>query len=467
MTQNNTPRVLIAADRSSAGKTTVCTGIMAALSKHLDVQPFKVGLDYIDPSYHTLACKNRCRNLDGYLMTEDAVLETFSHALDERNADLAIIEGVRGLYEGFEGLSDLGSTAQVAKALKCPVILLIDARSITRSAAAVVMGYRAFDPAVDIRGVILNKIGSRRHAEKAVSAIEHYTGIPVIGTVPRDDAMGLTMRHLGLVPVNEGRQSPEFRERISRITEIVSENIDLEQLTDIAETAEPLDVGEPSIFAGGDAGGRAKIRIGVALDEAFNFYYADNLDLLRLHGADIVYFSPLHDRTLPDVDGIYIGGGYPELFAKELEANKRIRQGIRKASAGGMPIYGECGGLMYLAEQIVTKSGMHGMSGEAFEMVGAIPATVEMGGKVVSYNIGSFTTDTPIGGVGDSFRGHEFHHSSVTDIGDATFAIRLTRGVGIKDGWDGIMVENTLAGYAHLHACSYLRFAEAFVDACL
>ncbi|KAB3547609.1 MAG: hydrogenobyrinic acid a,c-diamide synthase (glutamine-hydrolyzing), partial [ANME-2 cluster archaeon] len=349
MTQNNTPRVLIAADRSSAGKTTVCTGIMAALSKHLNVQPFKVGLDYIDPSYHTLVCKNRCRNLDGYLMTEDAVLETFAHAMNDGNADLAIIEGVRGLYEGFEGLSDLGSTAQVAKALKCPVILLIDARSITRSAAAVVMGYRAFDPAVDIRGVILNKIGSRRHAEKAVSAIEHYTGIPVIGTVPRDDAMGLTMRHLGLVPVNEGRQSPEFRERISKITEIVSENIDLEQLTDIAETAEPLDVGEPSIFAGGDAGGRAKVRIGVALDEAFNFYYADNIDLLRLHGADIVYFSPLHDRTLPDVDGIYIGGGYPELFARELEANKRIRQSIRKASAGGMPIYAECGGLMYLA----------------------------------------------------------------------------------------------------------------------
>jgi cobyrinic acid a,c-diamide synthase len=411
-----------------------------------------VGLDYIDPSYHTLVCKNRCRNLDGYLMTEDAVLETFSHAMNDGNADLAIIEGVRGLYEGFEGLSDLGSTAQVAKALKCPVILLIDARSITRSAAAVVMGYKAFDPEVDIRGVILNKIGGGRHAEKAVSAIEHYTGIPVIGTVPRDDAMGLTMRHLGLVPVNEGRQSPEFRERISKITEIVSENIDLTR---------------PSIFAGGNASNRAKVRIGVALDEAFNFYYADNIDLLRFHGADIVYFSPLHDRTLPDVDGIYIGGGYPELFARELEANKHIRQSIRKASSEGMPIYGECGGLMYLAEQIVTKSGMHGMSGEAFEMVGAIPVTVEMGGKVVSYNIGSFTTDTPIGGVGDSFRGHEFHHSSVTDIpGGATFAIRLTRGVGIKDGWDGIMVANTLAGYAHLHACSYLRFAEAFVEAC-
>lgn len=468
----DTPRVLLAADRSSAGKTTICTGIMAALRRTIAVQPFKVGLDYIDPSYHTLVCGRASRNLDGYLMTDASVLETFSHALIGEKTDLAIVEGVRGLYEGFEGLSDIGSTAQIAKILKCPVILIIDARSITRSAAAVAMGYAAFDRDVDIRGVILNKIGGGRHAEKAITAIEQYTGLPVIGTIPRNEEMGLTMRHLGLVPVHEDRQSPEFRERISKITRIVSENIDLKRLVEIAETAEPLTVPEPTIFAraSGVSGKSARdpVRVGIALDEAFNFYYRDNIDLLELHGAEVVYFSPLHDAALPPVDGIYIGGGYPELFAGELEANESMRRSIRRASADGMPIYGECGGLMYLAERIATKRDMHGMSGETFEMVGAIPVTVEMGGKVVSYNIGSFTTDTPIGGAGDSFRGHEFHHSRVTEIPDDTvFAIRLTRGVGIRDGWDGIMVEKTLAGYAHLHACSYLRFAEAFVAACL
>ena len=470
MTPHNTPRVLLAADRSSAGKTTICTGIMAALSRRLSVQPFKVGLDYIDPSYHTLACGRACRNLDGYLMTEDAVLETFSHALGDGDADVAIIEGVRGLHEGFEGLSDLGSTAQIAKILKCPVVLIIDARSITRSAAAVAMGYSALDPEVDIRGVILNKIGGGRHAEKAIAAIEHYAGIPVIGVVPRDEKMGLTMRHLGLVPVHEGKRSPEFREHIANIMQIVSENIDLDRLVEIANSAEPLDRSETSIFAGAgiaDGATGKRVRIGVALDEAFNFYYRDNIDLLELYGADIIYFSPLHDAAVPAVDGIYIGGGYPELFAEELEANMRMRQSIRRASSDGMPIYGECGGLMYLARTMVTKSGMHGMSGETFEMVGAIPVTVEMGGKVVSYNVGSFTTETPIGGPDDSFKGHEFHHSSITDIpDDSVFAIRLERGIGIKDGKDGLLVENTLAGYAHLHACSYLRFAEAFVEAC-
>ncbi len=464
----DTPRVLLAADRSSAGKTTICTGIMSALGKSLDIQPFKVGLDYIDPSYHTLVCGNTSRNLDGYLMTEDAVLETFSHALGGEKKDLAIIEGVRGLYEGFEGLSDIGSTAQIAKILRCPVILIIDARSITRSAAAVAMGYAAFDRDVNIMGVILNKIGSKRHAEKAISAIEHYAGLPVIGTVPRNEEMGLTMRHLGLVPVQEDRQSPEFQERISNITRIVSENIDLKRLVEIAETAEPINVPEPSIFSGvAVKTARDQVRIGVALDEAFNFYYRDNIDLLELHGAEIVYFSPLHDDALPRVDGVYIGGGYPELFAGELAANESMRRSIRRASADGMQIYGECGGLMYLAERIVTKSGMHGMTGETFEMTGAIPITVEMRGKVVSYNVGSFTRDTPIGGAGDAFRGHEFHHSTITDIpDDAAFTIKLERGTGIKDGWDGIMVANTLAGYAHLHACSYLRFAEAFVEAC-
>lgn len=466
------PRILIAGDRSSAGKTTISIGIMSVLrDMGYKVQPFKVGLDFIDPSYHTESTGRHSRNLDGYLMTENAVREVFSHAV--KGADIAIIEGVRGLFEGLEATSDIGSTAQIAKILECPVILAINARSITRSTAALVSGYKSFDPEVNIVGVILNNIGSSRHGEKARKAIEIYTGTPVIGEIPRNDSMKISMRHLGLIPALEGRRRlAGFDENMGRIKNIIKEGIDIDRFISLARSAQALIKPQESIFKP-QANGN-KIRIGVALDEAFNFYYRDNLELLELAGAELVYFSPVNDSILPEVDGVYIGGGYPELFARELEDNTSMRESIKQASTEGLPIYAECGGLMYLTQEIqtdVSGSGnyhMAEMKGGTFRMAGAVPGRTLMGHKrVVSYNVGGFVKDNVIGKVGAAFIGHEFHHSEIVDIPEDTeFAIKLKRGTGIKGELDGILVRNTMAAYAHLHAASYTGFARAFVDFC-
>lgn len=474
----NIPRILISADRSSSGKTTISMGLMAALvSRGYKVQPFKVALDYIDPSYHTEITGRFCRNLDGYLMDENGILDVYTHACEAGDqADIAIIEGVRGLYEGFESLSDLGSTAQIAKILKCPVIFVINARSITRSSAALVNGYKNFDPDVEIAGVILNNIGSRRHAEKAKEAIEYYTGIPVIGIVPRDPSMQISMRHLGLIPALEGRRrlgDGGFEERLRGIEEIINKGIDVDRFLKIASSAKYLKLPENSVFSSTPDAGTCKPRIGVALDEAFNFYYRDNIDLLELAGAEIVYFSPVKDSALPEVDGLYIGGGYPELFAAELEANESMRSDIKKASAAGMPIYAECGGLMYLTEKISTgvpgKGTYHdaSMPESTYSMVGALPGHTIMGQtRVVSYNIGTLEKDCVIGKKGSSFKGHEFHHSEIREIpDDAEFAITLSRGTGIKDDRDGLISGNTLGSYAHLHGVAYRELAGSLVEA--
>ncbi len=468
----NIPRILIAGDRSSAGKTTISIGIMSVLrDMGYKVQPFKVGLDFIDPSYHTEVTGRYSRNLDGYLMSDNAVCEVFSHAVD--GADIAVIEGVRGLFEGLSATSDMGSTAQIAKLLKCPVILAINARSITRSTAALVSGYKNFDPEVNIVGVILNNIGGGRHGEKARTAIETYTNTPVIGEIPRNDAMKISMRHLGLIPALEGRRRlDDFDERLGGIKNIIKEGVDIDKLISLANAAEHLQRPETNIFKAHTPESNPKIA--VALDEAFNFYYRDNLELLELSGAELVYFSPVNDKSLPEVDGMYIGGGYPELFARELEDNSSMRESVKQASSDGLPVYAECGGLMYLTQEITTNVSRSGnyhmaeMEGGTFAMVGAIPGRTLMGHKrVVSYNVGSFVKDNVIGKAGASFIGHEFHHSEIIDIpDDTTFAIRLMRGTGIKGELDGILVKNTLAAYAHLHAASYTDFAKSFVDFC-
>lgn len=471
------PRILISADRSSSGKTTIVSGLLAALaSKGYNVQPFKVALDYIDPSYHSEITGRRARNIDGYLMDENTILDVFTHACEvDGKADLAVIEGVRGLYEGLESKSDIGSTAQIAKILKCPVILVINARSITRSAAAIVNGYRSFDPEINIVGVILNNVGNKRHEQKTSEAIEHYTGLPVLGIIKRDNSMQISMRHLGLVPAIEGRRRvDDFDSRIEAIKNHVSAGVDLDKILEIANHAPELPKPRETIFVPSE-NGMGKVTIGIALDEAFNFYYHNNLELLELAGADLVYFSPLHDESLPEVDGLYIGGGYPEMFARELEANESIRKAILEASKSGLPIYGECAGLMYLTEKLTTgvkgkgAYNMADMPETTCEMVGALPGHTIMGlARVVSYNNGTFDCDTVIGKKGNLFIGHEFHHSEIRDIPDnAKFAIKITRGTGIREGWDGLMVNRTLGCYAHLEAASYRDFAIFFVDAAL
>jgi len=468
------PRILLSAGSSSSGKTTITIGLLAALTEAgYKVQPYKVGLDYIDPSYYSEITGRRARNIDGFLMDEEGVRDVFIHGAEvDEEADIAIIEGVRGLYEGFDSFTDTGSTAQIAKILQCSVILIINARSITRSAAALVSGFKEFDKDVHIAGVILNNIGGPRHEKKATEAIEHYTGIPVVGVIRRNSSMKISMRHLGLVPaIEERRRADNFDERIEFIRDTIKDGIRIDRLLETANAAPDLERPSETVFSPRDIEDEAPV-IGVALDEAFNFYYHDNLELLEMAGAKIEYFSPVNDSKLPDVDGLYLGGGYPELFAEQLENNVSMRENILDASRSGMPIYAECGGLMYLTEKLSTGvkgKGAHHMAEmpeSTHEMVGALPGHTLMGHKrVVSYNIGSLATDSVIGKTGNSFRGHEFHHSEVTELPkDAEFTIKLSRGTGIIDGWDGLTVNNTLGCYAHLVASSYREFAGSFVD---
>ncbi|MEM2098093.1 MAG: cobyrinate a,c-diamide synthase, partial [Methanothrix sp.] len=354
------------------------------------------------------------------------------------------------------------------KMLRAPVILVVDARSITRSAAALVKGYMDYDRDVQIRGVILNKLGGERHADKATREIERYAGVPVVGAIQRNDEMHLAMRHLGLVPVTEGRlRHHGFDERVSRIREIVEMSLDIKRLIEIAGGAEDIPDAEHDLYLRNDRG--LGLKVGVAQDEAFNFYYRDNLELIELAGAEVVPFSPIHDSRIPEVDGLYIGGGYPELYAEDLSRNSSMMKSISDAQADGMPVYAECGGLMYMCRELEwsQEGEVSSCQNSSYQMVGVVPALARKGRRrIVSYVNGSFVTDTSIGRRGDGFMGHEFHHSELVVDGDVRYAIRLSRGTGISDGRDGIVDGRMIASYSHIHSASYRGFPDIFLDAC-
>jgi cobyrinic acid a,c-diamide synthase len=450
--------LLVSGDRSGSGKTSITLGIAALLARDRRVQTYKVGMDYIDPSYLAAASGRPCRNLDGFVMSPAELVSVFEYGA--AGAEVGIVEGVRGLFEGAEALGDNGSTAEVAKALDLPVVLVVNARSITRSAAAVVKGFQAFDPAIRIKGVILNNVGGLSHREKATTAIEHYCGLPVIGAIPHRDEVGLAMRHLGLVPFLEGSGRGDFDERIGRLTAIIGEYCDLEALAGIAEEYQPRN--PPSAICPPAAD--ADVRIAVALDEAFNFYYAELFDLLRSQGAEIVPWSPVHDR-LPDADGYIVGGGYPELYGAALEANSAARDALREVSRNGVPVYAECGGLMYLTERIIFSKGFQGRERtESFEMCGVFSGETRIPAKrIVAYVEGTATAASPFGA--GRFRGHEFHYSEVALDRSTCYAYALSRGIGIADGRDGAVRDRTLASYLHLHPVPGRQFLERFVSA--
>lgn len=448
---------LITGDRSGSGKTSITLGISAVLAREYKVQPFKVAMDYIDPSYLTGVTGRMCRNLDSYVMSEEQLRASYDNA--RADADIAVIEGVRGLYEGSDALADTGSTAEVAKMLDQNVIMVLNARSITRSAAAIVKGFCDFDPAIKIKGIILNQIISENHKEKATIAIEKTTGIPVIGAIPRYEKMGLTMRHLGLIPYLEGKGDAEFIKRVDKVAEIVGNNVDMDALLSIAGDI-PSPSKKPDIF-------RAKtdcdIKVGVAVDEAFNFYYNDIFDILPSLGAEVVRFSPIHDR-LPDADGYIFGGGYPEMFAGELEANDKMREAVREVSRNGTPIYAECGGLIYLTDEIVLKEGWEGRTAdETYALAGVFKGKTRMPTKrVIGYVNGVSDSRSPMGA--GTFSGHEFHHSDVILADDTHYSYRLSRGKGIKDGLDGAVSHNTLASYTHLHPVASYEMFKNFTE---
>jgi cobyrinic acid a,c-diamide synthase len=452
-------QILITGDRSGSGKTSITLALAALLSKKHRVQTFKVGMDYIDPSYLSAVSGRPCRNLDSYTLSDAQIRDIFRFGC--RGADMAIVEGVRGLYEGADALTDTGSTAAIAKSLDLPVVLVVSAQSITRSSAAIVKGFQSFDPDIRIAGVILNNIKGGSHKAKATTAIEHYCGVPVIGAIPRMEEMQLAMRHLGLVPYREGSGRGDFDARIATITAMIGQYVDLDRFVSLMEERAMPRRKSPAF----DAAPARTVKIGVALDEAFNFYYADLFDILHTLGAEYVPFSPVHDR-LPDADGYIIGGGYPELFVRELEANDRMREALREVSRNGTPVYAECGGLMYLTERMILKKGWQGSAADhTTEMCGVFGGETRMPARrVVSYVEGTSDAGSPLGTA--SFRGHEFHYSDVVLDPDTRFAYRLSRGVGIRDNLDGAVVHNTLGSYTHLHPVAATGMFRHFVGMC-
>jgi cobyrinic acid a,c-diamide synthase len=420
----NVPRIVIAGTHSGCGKTTIASGLMMALSaRGLKVQPFKVGPDFIDPTHHTAICGRHSRNLDPFMMGEEGVLSTFGRACE--GADIAVIEGVMGMFDGLEG-SDLSSTAHVARILSAPVALVVDVRSMTRSANALIRGYRDFDPALDFAGVIFNRVGSPNHRRMIEASLDARP----LGWVPKSEGMEIKSRHLGLQMAGE----VDVRKRQG---EVIAESVCLDEIVSAAVEAAPL----PDFWPEQDCCPE-EVAIGVAMDAAFCFYYRDNLDALAAAGARLEYFSPMDDR-LPDIDGLYLGGGYPELYAAELSAS-RCREAVKKAVDSGMPAYAECGGLMYLCRGIALD--------REYPMAGALPARAEMTGRLQA--LGYIKGETVAGGAfpaGLGITGHEFHYSRVQCDGDARFAYRLSRGKGIADGRDGLSEHNATGAYTHAY----------------
>jgi len=444
---------VIAGAHSGVGKTTLTAGLIAAWRRRgLAVQPFKVGPDYIDPSYHTLAAERACRNLDTWMLPPVAVQASFARG--SRGADLAIIEGVMGLYDGFSYDDEAGSTAHVARLLDAPVALVLNIRSLARSAAALAQGYTAFDSRLRFAGFILNYAGSPPHGEGVARAIAAATGLPCFGWLPRDDRLSIPERHLGLIPTAEPGRWEAF---IGAAADHVTRYLDLDALLAAARSsAQSFEAPEPTRVA------PSGCRIAVARDEAFSFYYEDNLDLLREAGAEIVCFSPLRDSQLPTgCRGLYIGGGFPEVYAARLAENVSLRKELRAAIASGLPTYAECGGLMYLTQSISD------LAGQAYPMVGVLPGRSVMAGCLtLGYREVITERATLLAPAGTLLRGHEFHYSDwIERPDDAPAAYRLydRDAAGRREGY---AAGNLLASYIHLHWGAALELAARFVAVC-
>jgi cobyrinic acid a,c-diamide synthase len=453
----NIPRVVIAGARSGVGKTTVSIGLMTAIKEAgFQVQAFKVGPDYIDPSYHRAATGRPSENLDSWMVPKDQIIELFTQA--SKGADMAVIEGVMGLYDGISGLDETGSTAQIGEILRCPVILVIDAHDVARTAAAIVLGYKKFNENINIAGVILNRVTGETHAVWCKEAIESATKIPVVGWLPVNKEIELPERHLGLIPTPE---KDTFNVVYPKIRNFFRNRINLNMIVDIAKSAEETPEVRHPIYPSRKRSKSAAI--GLAFDEAFNFYYQSNINLLEAYGAEIKRFSPIHDKEIPaDISGLYFGGGFPEILPKELEANKHLRKAIKKAAEEGMPIYAECAGLMYLTDSIAD------FNGKTYDMVDVLDGKTLMTQKtLVTYSLAEVERDTLLCRAGSQLKGHEFHNSVITDIpSDAEFAYAMKMGEGIKDKKDGWMQYNVLASYMHIHFAQNPKIVKTFIANC-
>ena len=444
-------RLLISAAHKSSGKTTLSLGLCAAFHRRgLAIQPYKKGPDYIDPMWLGLASGRSCENLDFYLMQPAEIRARFAQRA--RGADLAIVEGNKGLYDGLD-LDGSNSNAALAKLLGLPVILVIDARGMTRGIAPLILGYQAFDSQVNIAGVILNQLGGSRHEAKLRAVIEHYTDIEVLGAVHHDPSMGMVERHLGLIPANEASGAAA---KIDAIASLVAAQVNLDRVGEVAASATPF-MAPSGVFPALPA---PDVRIGYARDAAFGFYYPGDLDALRVAGAEIIAFDTLKDARLPAVDGVFIGGGFPEVHMQSLESNHTLREDLRRAIDAGMPVYAECGGLMYLTRSL-------SWHGQRCEMVGVLPADTVMHERPQGRGYVRLRPTGP--GLWPSpapaeIRGHEFHYSSLANVSpDLEYAYEVVRGTGVDGHRDGIVYKNTLACYSHLRDLESNHWAARFV----
>jgi cobyrinic acid a,c-diamide synthase len=434
----------------------VTLGTLAALIRRgLKVAPYKVGPDFIDPGHHARVAGTVSKNLDGWMLSKDANLACFYR--EAANADVAVVEGVMGLFDGYDGKTEAGSTAQMAKWLGLPVVLLVDAASMARSAAAVVMGFEHFDRQLNYAGVIFNNLGSQRHLQYLQDALRDRVKMPCLGGIMRRSELVMPERHLGLVTSED---QPLTAATIGRMADLVEAGIDLDRLLNtLPDTAPP----PPKAPARSSA--KKRVRIALARDNAFCFYYAANLELLEKNGAQIVTFSPIKDADLPaDIDGLYLGGGYPELYAENLSRNQALRDRIKTESRHGMPIYAECGGFMYLCEEL------HDTHDRRHPMVGCFPLAAKMFPrlKALGYREITLTRDTIIGGSGLTVRGHEFHYSQLAESSPRKIqtAYRIADRAGMDKAPEGYLINRTLGSYTHLHFGSQPPVAGHFVDNC-
>ncbi|RDJ32721.1 MAG: cobyrinate a,c-diamide synthase [Crenarchaeota archaeon] len=440
------PRLIVSGATSGVGKTSITCGIIFGLKKQgYSIQPFKVGPDYIDPSYLSSVAKNNTRNLDVWIMGKEELVKSF---VNHSKSDISIIEGVMGYYDGFSGASNYSSTHHVATILDTPVILVLDASKTARSLGAIALGYKKFHKNSHIVGIILNKIASKKHENLCRQSLESLK-IPIIGIIPKDEKLSLPSRHLGLIPTKEDKT---IRTKIIKIAKEISSYIDIQKLITVSENTSHITI--PKIFKHK----KTKTSIAVALDDSFNFYYQDNLDALRREGVRLKFFSPTSDTKLPKCDGIYIGGGFPEVLGDKLSKNYQIKKLIKKAAVDEIPIYAECGGLMYLTNSI-------SYDNKKFKMIGVFDAETIMTKKMkLNYTKGKITSNCLIGPKNSIFQGHEFHYSEIDSLSsDSKFAYSLSIGDGIKNKKDGLINYNTLASYGHLYFDSS-SFAQNFAN---
>lgn len=448
--------LFFSAAHKSSGKTTLSIGVCAALkARGLDIQPFKKGPDYIDPIWLGIAAGKPCYNLDFYVAGRQETIDDYCHR--GQGADICLIEGNKGLHDGLD-LDGSNSNAALAKALGSPVIMVVDARGTMRGIAPLLIGYQVFDKAVNIAGVIANRTGGERHESKLRAAVETYTDIPFLGALQNDASIGLSERHLGLIP---GYEDLAAQRKVTSIGSAIADSVDLDRLLQIAQQSTPVVPATSPLQHKPEFTG---LRIGIARDRAFGFYYPSDLEAIRQSGAELVDIDTLHQQTLPTIDGLFIGGGFPERHAAALAANKSLRESIRNAIEAGLPTYAECGGLMYLAQSI------H-WNGESHDMVGALPAEAIMherpqGRGYVVLDENPDTHPWPSRpAAATTLRAHEFHYSALQGLpADASFAHRVMRGKGIQQQQDGYIHGNLLACYAHLRNTSATPWVRRFLQ---